>query len=241
MSHDATEAAYTLQGLQDMLGVSRGAVLGFIKAGFVTPTRGPRNTYRFGFQDVVLLRTAQTLRNANISSTRVRKSLQRLRSLLPAEMPLSGLRITALGDDIAVRENGQAVAAESGQLLFDFEVAVTGGSVLSFRGAATPPSTVMDFLEEGARLVDRGEHDRALAVYEEGLVAHPSDPALLFNRAVVLEDLERTDDAIKAYQRCIEFEPDYADAHWNLARLYEVRGIETLALRHFSAYRRLSR
>lgn len=244
------EGSYTLQGLQDMLGISRTDVLGYIKAGFVTPGRGPRNAYRFGFQDVVLLRTAQSLRNADIPAVKVRKSLQRLRALLPAEMPLSGLRITALGDDIAVREDGQAVAAESGQLLFDFEVSLQGGSVLSFPGRETgePASArddaaaaAEDSLERGARSVDHGSFDEALRIYDEGIAARPADPALHFNRAVVLEDLDRIDDAVVAYQRCLEVGPDFADAHWNLARLYEIRGTRTLALRHFSAYRRLSR
>lgn len=250
MSVAAADAAYTLQALQDMLGISRSDVLGYIKAGFVTPSRGARNAYRFGFQDVVLLRTAQSLRDADISAAKIRKSLQRLRALLPAAMPLSGLRITALGDDIAVREDGQAIAADTGQFLFDFEVTVEAGSVLTFPGKTIDdshpavengPDQAGDFLERGAQAIDRGAIDEALAIYEAGIAASATDPALHFNRAIVLEDLERADDAIVAYQRCLEFEPDYVDAHWNLARLYELRGVKTLALRHFSAFRRLSR
>ncbi len=42
-----------------MLGLSRGVITGLIASGFVAPSRGPRNEYRFTFQDVVLLRTAR--------------------------------------------------------------------------------------------------------------------------------------------------------------------------------------
>jgi len=243
----ASEAVFTLKALQDMLGVSRADVLGFIKAGFVTPTRGARNTYRFGFQDVVLLRTAQSLRDARISATRIRKSLQRLQQLLPAQMPLSGLRITALGDDIAVREHGQAVAVDTGQFLLDFEVTMTSGSVLAFPQAAAPPpshevmQTAQDALQRGADLFDARAFDDALAAYDEGLADAPTDPDLSFNRAIVLEELDRLEDAVTGYRHCLELDPGYADAHWNIARLYEKKGIRTLALRHFSAYRRLSR
>ena len=248
MNPASTEAAYTLQGLQEMLGVSRGDVLGFIRDGFVTPARGPRNAYRFGFQDVVLLRTAQSLRRAHIPALKIRRSLKRLKALLPAEMPLSGLRITAVGDDIAVREDGRAVAADSGQLLFDFEVAVVGGSVLSFPASSpSDPAPLRhaadfdDFLARGARFVDAGADAEALAVYDEGIAACPAHGILHFNRAIVLENLGRLDDSVTAYEACLALEPDFADAHWNVARLYELRGVETLALRHFSAYRRLSR
>ena len=254
MTGSGTGAPFTLKALQDMLGVSRADVLGFIKDGFIAPERGARNTYRFGFQDVVLLRTAQSLREANISAARIRKSLRRLQALLPAEMPLSGLRITALGDDIAVREQGQPVAVDSGQLLFDFDVILTNGSVLLFPDLQSEGSSSgqpiqgddignasTDYLEQGAALFDAHALDAALAAYDEGLTQEPEDTALLFNRAVVLEDMQRLGDAVQSYERCLHIDPTFADAHWNLARLYEQRGVKTLALRHFSAYRRLSR
>ena len=255
MSGPDGDGAYTLQSLQELLGASRSDILGFIEQGFVTPSRGPRNSYRFAFRDVVLLRTAQGLRDADISAAKIRKSLKRLRALLPAELPLSGLRISAVGDTIAVREDGQAVAADSGQLLFDFEVAGSAGAVLSFPtsqssgdgsarvdarpGGAAPPGPT--WLEQGARWVDAKRPVEALAAYDAGLALEPHDADLQFNRAIVLEDLGRIDDAIDAYRRALEVRPDFADAHWNLARLYESGGVDKLALRHFSAYRRLNR
>ena len=90
---------YTLRGIQQMLGVSRGVVSGLIRAGFVTPARGPRNEYRFSFQDVVLLRTAYALQAAQIAPRKIVRSLQRLAASLPESLPLTGLRITAVGND----------------------------------------------------------------------------------------------------------------------------------------------
>ena len=110
------DAVYTLQSIQEMLGISRNVVLGLVKAGFVSPVRGPRNTYRFGFQDVVLLRTAQALRSARIPARRIHRSLERLRALLPSTVPMTGLRITAVGDDIAEVAIGP-VAIDAGGVL----------------------------------------------------------------------------------------------------------------------------
>ena len=58
------DAPYTIRSIQEMLGLSRGVIAGLIAAGFVAPSRGPRNEYRFTFQDVVLLRTAVELQAA---------------------------------------------------------------------------------------------------------------------------------------------------------------------------------
>ena len=284
MTVDDDDAVYTLQSIQEMLGISRNVVLGMIKAGFVSPMRGPRNTYRFGFQDVVLLRTAQSLRSARIPARRIHRSLERLRALLPSSVPLTGLRITAVGDDIAVREAGQDVALESGQLLMDFDVAPGPGDVLSFpsRGVAvdeaedwvtraqaleardpeaaidayrsaiaSDPADVRASLGLGALLHESHALGEALATYDlavtrmDSLGSSADDSQLRaqlhYNRAIVLEDLKRIDEALVSYERCLALAADFADAHWNVARLYEQRGGAQQALQHFNAYRRLQR
>ena len=45
----------------------------------------------------------------------------RLRATLPREVPLAGLRITAVGNEVAVQEGSARRHVESGQLLFDFD------------------------------------------------------------------------------------------------------------------------
>ncbi|MBB5428294.1 tetratricopeptide (TPR) repeat protein [Paraburkholderia sp. JPY158] len=81
--------------------------------------------------------------------------------------------------------------------------------------------------------------DETLSVFDSALQHFPEDALLHFNRAVVLEELKRYDAAEAAYQRCIELDPTHADAHFNLARLSEIRGDKQGLVRHLSAYRRL--
>jgi hypothetical protein len=42
-----------------------------------------------------------------------------------------------------------------------------------------------------------------------------------------------------AYRNALALDPSFADAHFNLARLYERAGQSKNALRHLLAYRRL--
>ena len=88
---------YTIRAIQEMLGLSRGVITGLIASGFVAPTRGPRNEYRFTFREVVLLRTAVELQAARIPPRKILASLRKLKATLPAELPITGLRITAVG------------------------------------------------------------------------------------------------------------------------------------------------
>ncbi len=126
-----------------MLGLPRRAITALIAAGFVTPGRGPRNAYRFSFQDVVLLRTAWQLRQAQIPPRRLLRSLRQLRAKLPDTIPLSGLRIKVIGNDVAVRaagDDGDAARwqAPSGQLLLDFELAPTAAGAVQISPAGRP-------------------------------------------------------------------------------------------------------
>jgi tetratricopeptide (TPR) repeat protein len=67
-----------------------------------------------------------------------------------------------------------------------------------------------------------------------------AEALLSFNLAVLLEDLERQAEAAIAYREALAQDPGLADAHFNLARLYEQTGNPKDALRHLLAYRRLT-
>ena len=56
---------------------------------------------------------------------------------------------------------------------------------------------------------------------------------------MALEDLGRIREALASYERCLELDPDLADAHFNAAILHEKLGQAQGAVRHYSAYRRL--
>jgi hypothetical protein len=84
-TRQSEEAPYTARSIQEMLGLSRGVLAGLVASGFVTPRRGPGNTLRFTFRDVVLLRTAVELQAARIAPRKILGALRKLKASLPAE------------------------------------------------------------------------------------------------------------------------------------------------------------
>jgi DNA-binding transcriptional MerR regulator len=221
---------YSLQSIQEMLGLSRAVVIGYVKAGFIAPERGPRNAYLFDFQDVVLLRTAQDLRSARIPTRRIRGALDRLRGLLPSSVPLSGLRITAVGDDVVVREGGKQVAATSGQLLFDFEVAAQAGDIVAFPGRKIASSTVDEWIARGEAL-EPNDAERAIEAYRQAIVLEPSRSDGYLDLGAFLHGLGRNVDALKVYDDALVAIDDEPDLHFNRAIVLEDldRPVEALA------------
>src|SRR5450631_4314929 len=154
-----------------MLGLSRTVVAGLIGAGFVTPSRGARNEHRFTFQDLALLRTAYALQKSNIAPRKILASLAKLKASLPTEIPLTGLRITAVGADVAVRDGqGKLESTASGQYLLDFDVAGIGAKV-SFLDRSPPvvsgPSAATYF-RQGKKL-ESMDGSAALAAYRRAI------------------------------------------------------------------------
>jgi tetratricopeptide (TPR) repeat protein len=267
----------TLRRIQAMLGLSRHVVAGLVEAGFVTPSRGKRNEWRFSFQDVMLLRTAHALHSQSIPPRRILRSLARLKAKLPAELPLTGLRITAIGSDLAVRDRSGRLQVDSGQLLLDFEVAPVGGTVAVLQRVPAPkvadadPKSVHEralaleatdpaaaeaaylqalalapdledaYLDLGAMLDAASRHAELLRLCDAGLQHCPQSALLHFNRGVALDHQGQLTDAAASYQHSLVLDPTLADAHFNLAKLYQQTGDERGALRHYSAYRRLQR
>jgi tetratricopeptide (TPR) repeat protein len=215
---------YTLRGIESMLGISRAVIGSLVASGFVTPSRGRRNEYRFTFQEVVLLRTAYGLRRANIPPRKILRSLQRLRETLPSEVPLSGLRITAVGSEVAVQDGTAQRHVESGQLLFDFDVQPGAGSISVINhpaeAAATPVAAPAPSAEDWFRRGSDLEAERpadAEAAYRRSMALAPgyADPCL--NLGAMMCESGRCAEAVDLFRAALAHAPKEALLHFNLA------------------------
>ena len=216
-SHD-----YSLRSLQSLLGVSKRVLTGLIDAGFVQPTRGRRNELRFTFQDVVVLRTAFQLQSAKIASRKILRALAKLKAELPEELPLSGIRITAVGDSVAVKTGLAQWDAVSGQHLLDFEVAPIKGDVAFLdsipRNLKSREQQADEWFALGEQLTST-DVVGAEQAYRKVLELAPSPHYSAYtNLGVLLCEAEtRCEEALSVFDRALEHFPDDALLHFNRA------------------------
>jgi tetratricopeptide (TPR) repeat protein len=200
-----------------MLGLSVGQVRSWVRAGFLSPMRGPGGELRFSFQDLVLLRTAQGLVSARIPARRVKSALRRLRSSLPEGRALRSVKVSAEGSGIVVRDGDARWRADDGQVLFDFDTAELARKVapLLVRGARADEVRLRDAAD-----ADGGADDPAPGAeewYERGCDLEEAAPA----------------EARSAYRRALELDPVHPDAHVNLGRLLHEGGDAAAAAAHY--------
>lgn len=228
---------FGVREVEKLLRLPRSTIRALVQAGFVTPSRGPRNALRFSFQDLIVLRTAQALAAARVPAKRITRSLKELRRNLPAAMPLSGLSINAVGERVVVKEGAKSWQAESGQYLLVFEGDPAAG-VLKVIQADKP--AVQTEVEDGYELHEAGRLQEAEAAYRMTLETHGPDALLLYNLGVLLQDMDRKPEAVESYEAALELDPAMADGHYNLALLCEELGRAREAIRHMAQYRRLT-
>jgi Tfp pilus assembly protein PilF len=140
--------------------------------------------------------------------------------------------------------NGSAEASIDADEWFERALAIestaAGAALTAYqRAVQLDPGFVAAWTNWGRLLQERGEQQAAEDVYRRALDTCGPDALLLFNLGVLLEDEGRTAAALDAYQRAIGEDPDLADCHYNLARLYEILGKPQHAIRHLGQYRRL--
>lgn len=227
-----------------MLGLSRSVISRLIAAGFVCPRRGTRNEYRFTFQDVVLLRTAVELQAARISPRKIVGSLRRLKATLPAELPLTGLRITAVGNDVTVRDGQSQWQADSGQLVMDFDLAPAKGSVAFLPRVPAPSAAAA--ADDAATAFGRGEalessnRHGAETAYRRALALDPGFADAYLNLGALLCEGQRCAEAVALYDEALRRFPDEALFHFNRAVALEDEGRDSDALAGYDASLRLS-
>jgi tetratricopeptide (TPR) repeat protein len=226
---------FGVREVEKLLRLPRRTIHGLVKAGFVSPERGPRQSYLFSFQDLIVLRTAQALAAANVPAKRIARSLRELRRSLPQSMPLSGLSIGAVGDRVVVREGASRWQAESGQYLLAFEGDPAAGQLK----VVQPPASSEDQIDRAYELHEAGRLKEAESVYRRLLDEGGPDVLVFFNLGVLLEDMERKPEAAECYQAALLLDPMMADCHYNLALVCEQLGRAQEAIRHMAQYRKL--
>ena len=132
-------------------------------------------------------------------------------------------------------------AADWYELGLELEVAAPGEARDAYRRALELDAHHADaHVNLGRLLHDQGLVEEAERHYRLALRETPDHATAAYDLGIALEDLGRPADAIEAYRTALVTDPHLADAHYNIARLYEKVGKKAAALRHFSAYRRLT-
>ena len=233
---------YGVRDVERLLRLPPATIRALVRAGFVSPTRGARNSLRFAFQDLVVLRTAQALARARVPQRRIVRAMIEMRRV--AE---SGQHALDFGSEAAPAAFRMAApdASAGANGWFDKAVALEDQDIASAvraygQALAADPHHLDARINLGWLLHEVGMLKEAEKIYRTAPRPASQDALLLYNLGVLLEDMRRPREALQAYEGALRADPGLADANFNLALLYEKQGKAKEAIRHMSQYRRLT-
>ena len=185
---------------------------------------------RYGFPDLIALRTLQKLSQNKIAPKQIARALASLKQKLAhIDRPLTELKIASDGRRISVHVAGQKMEAISGQLLFDFDAAELP-SLRAFperkaRQTASQAAESERWFQRGLELEEGGSPVQdCIAAYEQAVALNPSAAGAMVNLGTIFFRQKHYDDAERFYRRALEADPQYTLALFNLANLNDERG-----------------
>lgn len=217
--------SYSVREVAAMMGLTPSQVRAYAAKGFLEPERGSRGELRFGFRDLIVLRTAGELVAAHIPQRKVRRALERLREQLPAGRTLTGVRISADGERVVVRDGEAVWNPESGQSLFDFsveEIEAAAPPVGDF--AANEQELDADAWYDLACDLESSSPEEARAAYQRAIELDPDHSDAHVNLGRVLHEEGAPLAAQQHYRRALETDPSHPTAAFNLGVALEDLG-----------------
>jgi tetratricopeptide (TPR) repeat protein len=235
--------AYSTREVADLLGVSVQRIRALVRAGVVTPQQVDGKS-RFSFQDLVLLRTAKGLSDAKVPSRKIMRSLRALAEQLPADRPLSAVRVRIDGDRVIVRDSNTSWEPESGQTVLDFSVNELGEKVAplareSVQQALRTADGAEQLFQAALESEQIGATADAEAAYRRVLDADPRHVAAAINLGRLRHVARALDEAERLYRQALEVEPEHPTARFNLGVVLEDRGATADAIAEYQAAVRL--
>jgi tetratricopeptide (TPR) repeat protein len=253
---------YSQSDLARLFHLTRPLLHCLARAGFIT-TPARRGKTAYSFQDLLILRTAKALRDAAIPATKILRALDNIRSTRAWALGASGKDLEIregtqaweatsgqyalpLARVAAVKVASMPVAAPVPPPTAQADEHYARGYALEESDAVAARAAYREALRAHADHLEArinlgrllhlaGEFAQAEQIYRQ---AQTASALLSFNLAVLLEDLNREEEAATAYREALAHDPYFPDAHFNLSRLCERANLPREALQHLLAYRR---
>jgi tetratricopeptide (TPR) repeat protein len=235
---------YTTREVAEVLGLPVSTILSWTRRGLITPSRGARGAYVFSFPDIVLLRTARALLDADVPARRIRLALEALRDQLPVGRPLSAVRISAVGDRVLVQDESGAWEPDSGQLHIDFAVSELAEAAVPVARRALAErrgdeGMTADDWYDSALDLEAVSAEEAIGAYRKAIELEPTLSDAHLNLGRLLHEAGRVDEAEAHYREAVEADPQSARAFYNLGVALEDRGLRPGAIEAYEAALRL--
>lgn len=217
---------FTTREVAKILDLPETRIRSCVRAGFLSPIRGPGRQLQFTFQDLLLLKTTKGLLDCRVPVKRIRRMLNSLKRQLPDDQQFSSLTIYADGRRVIAWDGTARWQPDSGQFLFNFDVQAIAEQV-ELPVPPPPPSAPALTAEQWLNLAAELEvtsKEEARRAYHQALELDPTLADAHVNLGHLYHDAKEPTKAEAHYRAAIQHAPRDPIPHFNLGVLLDDLG-----------------
>jgi tetratricopeptide (TPR) repeat protein len=239
---------YSIRDVARILAVQESRLRYWMQTGFVGPTVRKGGRFYYTFADLVAVKAAKDLLEAELPLQKARKAVESLRKVLPNDThPHSKLRVCSDGETIVALKDDVAFEPISGQVVMAFTLPSFSEHIAEVLAMprvdpsapqettdspteANGGTTAYRHFVEACAAMDRGDTETAEHLFRQAIDLEPHMAAALTNLGNLVYRQGELDEARRLYDRALEHDPNQPEARYNLANLLEDLGETDLAI-----------
>jgi tetratricopeptide (TPR) repeat protein len=117
----------------------------------------------------------------------------------------------------------------------DADVSIAGCSRIIAANAESKTNIAIAYMDRGIAHQNKGEHQDAIADFNQSLKLNPNDPAVYRSRGFSFAQTQEYDLAIDDYNQTIKLKPDYRNIYYDRAWTYAAKDDHARALNDYNA------
>jgi tetratricopeptide (TPR) repeat protein len=215
---------YSVKDVSRIFAVQESRLRYWTQVGFVGPTVRKGGRFYYTFRDLVAVKAAKDLLSAGLTLQKVRKNLDALRQVLPADAnPAANLRICSDGETIVALKDDIAFEPATRQIVMAFNLPSLAdriGEVTPLTPRGNQAATAREKPSSPVEL-----SSVPTTIDDDKTEAHSGTTAYrCFLEACAAEDAGNSLTAEHLFRQALEIEPALASAHTNLGNLLYRQG-----------------
>ena len=222
---------FTTREIAKLAKLTPGRVRNCVHAGFLHPIRGLRGRFEYSLQDVLLLRSARTLLEANLPPSRIAELVREIRDRLPEGRDISSVNLLLEGDNVVITYEGRRWL-DNGQLLLGFQKPDRQSRIENLTPVEDDRAAYRAFTR-GLEL-EKTSLPEAKKAYQEAIALDQSAIPAYVNLGRLEHESGRFEQAEGLYQTALRLDGEERTALFNLAVLSEDQGDPAKALRRYA-------
>lgn len=200
-----------------LTGISENQIRYWDRIGLIPHTEKKGRALFFDFRALASFRAVREMLNRGIPLRRIRRSIEKLKEVMPGEgSSLNEITVAIHGDQVVIVRNNRKFTPE-GQLLINFSMDAAAPVPLPVEASERIFFQALDAEQEG-------DWEAAEKGYRSVLSQRPGHADALVNIGNIRHRLGLRREAEKFYRRALWINPDHVEANYNLANLLEENG-----------------